>query len=246
MQYFARILMLTMVLIINGNVFSQTINTGRFHKVIISPYIEAAFIEGNEEQVVVNRSAVDADKLNVETNNGTLRIYLDGAKEIPRNTRENREHGHNRDLYPKSAVSVTIYYRHLNALSLRGEESFACKSPLSTKSFDLKLYGESAITFTEVDFGEMHTVIYGESSIHIQSGNIDKQSYTCYGEGKVNATEITSEEAKLTSYGEANFRMNVSGRIRISSFGESRLRYKGNAQIVKGINVGGVDVARLD
>lgn len=68
----------------------------------------------------------------------------------------------------------------------------------------------------------------------------------CYGEGKVNTTAISSSQAKLTAYGEADFEMNVSDRIRITSFGEAKLRYKGNPQIVKGINVGGVDVARLD
>ena len=124
--------------------------------------------------------------------------------------------------------------------------SVTCASPLSAGQFTLTLYGEPAVTFSAVRIGNMHTTIYGEGSIELQSGSVDSQSYTCYGEGKVNTTAISSDEAKLTAYGESDFSMNVSERIRITSFGEAKLRYKGNAQIIKGIHVGGVDVAKLD
>jgi hypothetical protein len=244
MMHITRLLVVAFLMVITTNLYCQTIATRSFHKVIISPYIEANFILGDQERVVINHSVVDAAKLHVESKNGTLRVYLEGAKEIPRNTRENRNSG--RDLYPRHAVNATIYYKKLDAMSLRGEERFTCNSPLSAKYFTLKLYGESALTLAEVQINELRTTIYGESSLVIQSGAVNKQSFTCYGEGRVNTTAISGEEAKVTAYGESDFALNVADRIKITSFGESKLRYKGNPQIVKGINVGGVDVARLD
>jgi len=244
MLHFTRFLTAALLIVTTSSLYSQTITTSSFHKVTVSPFIEATFIQGDLERVVINSSVVNPDKLHIETNNGTLRVYLEGAKEIPHNSHDNRNSGH--DLYPAHAVTATIYYKKLDALSLRGEERFTCASPISTEYFTLKLYGESAVTFAAVHIDELHTTIYGESSVEIQSGSVNMQSYTCYGEGKVNTTAISSEEAKLTEYGESEFSMNVSGRIRITSFGEAKLRYKGNAQIVKGIHVGGVDVARWD
>jgi hypothetical protein len=244
MRQFTRFLIAGLLIVIASTSYSQTISTGSFHKVIVSPFIEATFIQGDQESVVINNSVVDHNKLHVETKSGTLRVYLEGAKEIPKNSHERRDRG--QDLYPAHAVTATIYYKKLDALSLRGEERFTCSSPLSTQHFTLTLYGEPMITFAKVHFDDMHTIIYGEGSVELQSGTVAHQSYTCYGEGKVNTIAISSEEARLTAYGEADFSMNVSGRIKITSFGEAKLRYKGNAQIVKGINVGGVDVARLD
>ena len=58
---------------------------GHFDKVIISPHIEVIFVEGNEESVTIEKCIVDKGKLNIEVNNKTLRIYLDGAKELTRN-----------------------------------------------------------------------------------------------------------------------------------------------------------------
>lgn len=243
MLHFTRLLTAGVLILATSTLYSQTITTGSFHKVIVSPFIEATFIESDQERVVVNSSVVDLNKLRTETKNGTLRIYLEGAKEIPHNPR-NRSGGDQH--YSNRSVAITIYYKKLDALSLRGEEHFRCLSPISAEHFTLTLYGESAIIFASVHINELRTTIYGRSFLEIESGSIDKQFYICYGEGRVNTTAISGEEAKLTAYGEADFIMNVSGRIRISSFGEATLRYKGNPQIVKGINVGGIDVARLD
>jgi hypothetical protein len=244
MFHFTRLLTAALLISAAGSLYGQTFNTRPFHKVVISPFIEATFIQSDQEQVVINNSLVDPDKLHVEAKNGTLRLYLEGAKEVPRSTRETRNTG--RDLYPAHAVTATIYYKTLDALSLRGEEQFTCASPISVKNFTLTLYGESAITFAKVQFDDLQTTIYGESSVEIQSGSVNRQSYVCYGEGSVNTTAISGEQARLTAYGEAQFNMNVSDRIKITSFGEARLRYKGNPQIVKGIHIGEVDVARLD
>ena len=245
MLHLIRFVTASLLIIASSTGFSQTFHTKPFHKVIVSPYIEATFIQGNQEKVVINHSEVDAGKLHVESASGTLRIYLEGAKVIPRESRDKRREG-DRQLYPDHAVTATVYYKSLDALSLRGDERFAVASPVSAEYFTLKLYGEPDITFAEVHINDLHTTIYGEGSLEMQSGSVNKQSYTCYGEGKVNTTAISSTEAKLTAYGEADFSLNVSERIRITSFGEASLRYKGNAQVIKGIHIGEVDVARLD
>ena len=219
-----------------------------FHKVIISPYIQATFVEGDKESVTINGIIVDSSKLHVEVKHGTLRLYLDGAKEIPHTQRASKseDNQQGQPLYPDHAVIATVMYRKLDALSLRGEETYLCESPLSASKFHLRVYGESRVIFTEVHFGKMYTTIYGESSLDIKSGVVNKQYYTCYGEGKINTTGISGRQSKVTAYGEAEFRLNVSDRIKITSIGQAKLRYMGNPDIVKGIHIGGVDMQKLD
>jgi len=224
---------------------AQTISVSHFHKVIISPYIQVTFVQGDEESVTINNIIVDSSKLHVEVHSGTLRMYLDGAKEIPKNQRDDNGHS-SHSLYPNHAVIATVTYRDLDALSLRGAETHLCKSPLSAEEFTLRLYGESTVILIEAHIDEMHTTMYGESSLEIKAGAVNKQNYTCYGEGKVNTTAINGEEAKLTAYGESEFAMNVSDRIKITAFGEAKLHYKGNPTIVKGIHIGEMQVKKLD
>ena len=230
------------------DIYAQSIPVGHFHKVLISPYIQATFVQGEEESVTVNQLIVDSNKLHVEVRKGTLHLYLDGAKDLPRNQSDNGSDGNprNNQLYPNHAVLVTVVYRKLDALSLRGTETYLCQSPLSANKFSLHVYGESTVIFTEVHISSMHTTIYGESSLDIRSGEVNSQHYTCYGEGKINSTAIAGQRAKVTAFGEAEFRVNVSQRIKITAFGEARLRYMGNPDIVKGIHLGEVDLQKLD
>src|SRR6266487_5932506 len=63
---------------------AQTKMVDHFTKVIVSPYIQVTFVEGDEESVTINKIKVDEKKLHIEVNNTTLRIYLEGAKDIPK------------------------------------------------------------------------------------------------------------------------------------------------------------------
>ena len=80
----------------------------------------------------------------------------------------------------------------------------------------------------------------------IKAGVANRQYFTSYGDGKINTTAITGREAKVTAFGEAEFRVNVSDLIKITSFGDAKVCYRGDPDIVKGIHFGGVDVQKLD
>ncbi|HVU55593.1 MAG TPA: DUF2807 domain-containing protein [Puia sp.] len=239
MKHLATILTAGMLAFMAGAVRAQTFAVEHFHKVTISPYIQVTFVQGDEESVTINSIIVDSNKLHVDVLGGTLRMYLEGAKEVP----HTKDYHH---LYPDHAVTATVVYRKLDALSLRGSEKFLCQSPLSAEEFTLRMYGESSITFNEVHIDRMHTTLYGRTSLDIKAGAVDEQHYTSYGEGKVNTTAIDGQEAMLTAYGESEFAVNVADRIKITAFGEAKLRYKGAPTIVKGIHIGEMDVKRMD
>jgi hypothetical protein len=233
---------------IAGASSAQTSHVGHFHKVIVSPYIQVNFIQGNEESVTINQSAVDTGKLHVEVRGGALRLYLEGARDLPHYEQEYSSNGgqHGHPLYPNHAIVATVVYRTLDGLSLRGSETFLCPSRLAVKHFNLRLYGESTVEFSEVRIDRMRTAMYGECSLDIKAGAVSQQVYTCYGEGKINTTSISGEEAKVTTFGETEVRVNVSDLIRIVAFGDAKVSYKGNPDIVKGIHFGDVQLQRLD
>ena len=226
---------------------AQTTKVGHFDKVIVSPHIEVTFVEGDEESVNIEKSEVDKDKINIEVNDKTLRVYLDGAKEITKNKKGYRDdYGNKTPLYNGKMVTATITYKTLNELSLRGEETHICKSQLRGEKFRLTIYGESHVFLNAVNLGELRTTIYGESVLEIKSGTIDFQKYTCYGESQINSLGIQGNTGRITAYGEADFRMNVSDEISITAFGEATLAYKGNAVVSKGLNIGEVHIHRIE
>lgn len=228
--------------------FAQTTtNVNHFNKAIISPHIQVTFVEGNEESVTIENSTVDKDKINIEVNGNTLRIYLDGAKDITKNKKVyDNGYEEKRSIYNGTIVTSIVTYKTLEDLSVRGEETIVCKSLLKGDKFRLTIFGESHLILNEVKLGQLQTVMYGESSLEIKAGSIHSQKYVVYGEGKINSLAISGNTSKITAYGEANFQMNVSDEIKITAFGDAKLAYKGNPTINKGLHIGEMQIDKID
>ena len=228
--------------------FAQTTTAVKsFDKVIVSPHIQVTFVEGNEESVTVASNAVSNDKLNIEVKDKTLRIYLDGAKELTKNQKVyDNGYKERRSIYNGTIVKATVTYKTLRTLSVRGEETIVCKSNLTGKKFNLKIYGESHVVLNEVNLGELRTTIYGESYLDIKSGTVTHQKYTTYGEGKINSLGVNNNSASITAYGESDFSLNVSDAIKITAYGEAKLKYTGNPVITKGLHIGQLHIDKID
>ena len=236
-----------MLLLAGFTATAQTKTVEPFTKVIVSPYIQVTFVQGDEESVTINDITVDESKLHIEVNNQTLRIYLDGAKDIPKYESDySSGHKESHPLYENTSVVATVTYRRLTGLSLRGEETHLCKDPINAENFSLAIYGESDVTFNELYAQEMETTIYGEASLNIKAGAIRDQRYTCYGESHVNSLAINGNTSRIVAFGEADLRINVSDRIKITAYGEAKLHYKGDPEIVKGLHFGEIQIDRMD
>lgn len=250
-------LLAVLLILICTHTFGQTGNkiaigaansVAHFDKVIVSPHIEATFIKGDKEDVTVQSCTVSTDKINIESNGKTLRVYLDGAKEITKNEKVNDDNGRNvkKSIYKGTVLKVTITYKNLEALSVRGEENIKLTSKLDQENFDLDIYGESRVSFDgEVQLNRLRTTIYGESTLDFKSGNITDQKYTSYGESKVNAFNINGKIARVTLYGEAELNLTATDEIKITAFGESKINYKGNPQIKRNLVIGSAKINRM-
>lgn len=236
-----------LLLMVSAGIHAQSPGLAPFDKVVISPYIQVTFVEGDKEDVSVESCTVDRSKLHIEVNNKTLWMYLDGAKQIPKNetTYENGQK-EKHPVYNGTVVIATVTYKTLNDLSIRGEESHLCKSPLSSETFKLKIYGESELVFNEVNFKEFIAKLYGESELEIKAGSIKEQRYASYGESKINTSAVDGRTGYITAYGEGDFTMNASDKIKITAFGEAKLHYKGDPEIVKGIHIGEMQIDKMD
>jgi hypothetical protein len=226
--------------------FGQT-HVGHFSKVIVSPNIAVTFVEGNDESVTVDKSTVSNNKIHIGVSNNVLRIYLDGQKELPKNEKS-YENGfkEKQPLYKGTVVTATVSYRTLNALSIRGEETQVCKSLLKQDNFKLKIYGESHVIFEQVNLENLQATLFGEGSLEIKSGTVRDQNFIAYGDSEVKNFAINGTTAKITAYGDANFQVNASEAIKFTAFGDAKLQYKGNPEIKRELNIGDVQIDKID
>jgi hypothetical protein len=241
-------LMLLMVIftITSSTAQEKTFNVKNFEKVIISPHIEVNFVAGNETSVAIENAKVSMDKINVEVEGNTLRVYLDGAKTVTKSERVSSDKWKGkRAIYNGTVATATITYKTLKNLSIRGEEIVKCKSDLTEDELKISLYGETKVYFKGLVLNELTVAIYGSSYLEIAKGNVERQVFRAYGESEVNTIGMENEETKITAYGESNFRVKVSDRLKVTCYGESTINYEGDPDVDNGIIIGEAKVRKI-
>ena len=228
--------------------YSQTKTTvDAFDAAEISPHIQVTFVEGDEESVTIEESKVSEDKINIRVKRNTLQVYLDDAKDVTKTETVNRDGSKMTvPIYKGKMLTIIVTYKNLNELTIKGEESTLCKSPIEADRFDLKIYGESQVVFNDVSFNDFDLDMYGESTLNIKKGTIINQKITAYGEGEINLFAVDNKTTKITAYGEAEFKINASSRIKITAYGEAELQYKGDANVDRGITIGDIEISKVN
>ncbi|MEM9142402.1 MAG: head GIN domain-containing protein [Bacteroidota bacterium] len=237
--------LMTLIMVFGGqrlNAQQKTFRVKSFDKVIVSPHIQATLVEGSEEAVTVAYSNVPMGDLHMEVEGNTLWVYLEGAKII---TGNEKERGNGRPLYQGNQAKVTITYRQLETLSVRGEEKISCESPLTQKDFTLRIYGESQVYLAQVDLNKLKATMYGSSYLEVQNGTIGYQKFTAYGESNVNSLGINNYDTKILAYGESDFRIKVADRLKVTCYGETHVTYEGNPQVERGIVIGEATIRKI-
>ncbi len=225
----------------------ESINlTNNFDKIIVSPHIEAVFKQGNTPSIVIEDISVPRDKFKYEVKNGTLQVYLEGAKTYTKSKKIYHD-GYKRKvpLYKNRVVVVTITYSDVSVFSVRGEEKISFESPLKQDECKLRIYGDSEVTINEVNLDQLNVTIYGESYLNLRKGNVNKQKITAYGASKVMAYDVPSKETKVTAYGDGTYQVNASERVKVTSYGEAKILYKGEASLRKGIVIGESTISKV-
>ncbi len=216
-----------------------------FEKVIINPHIQVEFVEGGDSKVIINSCEVDPEKLVVETINEVLHVYLKDARVYTKTEKVDNQH-HRKSIYKGTIAKITINYKGLKKISLRGEEEIVFKSPIELGTFRASIYGEPKITFNEITVENFKATVYGDAQIQILSGDISNQKYVCYGSGNIDVLGVENRNAKVVNYGDGKFHLNVSESLKVTSFGTSSVYYQGNPKIHRGINIGESIIATIE
>ncbi len=220
---------------------------GDFDKIIVSPHIEAVLKKGNKASIQIEDLTVSEEKFKYELNNKTLQVYLEGAKTYTKNKKvvvNNRKR--KVPLYKNRVAKIIITYTDVSVFSFRGEEKMTFKTPLIQEECKLSVYGKSEVTINDIKVEKLRVAIYGDSFLDMKKGNIGKQKITAYGASTIMASNVNSQETKITAYGDGNFQFNVSEKLKVTSYGEATILYKGEATLKNGIVIGESTIRRVD
>jgi hypothetical protein len=221
------------------NAQTKTYEVKSFDEIIVSPHIEVTFEKADKESVVIDNIDVPLEKLNVEVKGKTLHVYLDDAKVYTKSKKaQYDDYKGKQAVYDGTVVTARIYYKDLDQVSLRGDETHRLKSPIEGDEFKMTLYGEPEVYISAIDLNEFRATLYGEAYLEVKEGRASAQKIVSYGESEVNTFGVNNKSAKITAYGEGRIRLSVSDDLKVTAYGEASVQYKGNPEVNKGIVIG--------
>ena len=241
LKYQLLCLTLTLAGLAHGQEFQKKLD--EFDKIVVSPKINLVLQKGDQESIQIKYSNISPDKINIDINNGRLRIYLDDARFVVKKKKTHDESFTSHvSAYRDAVVTAYVTYRELRVLDVRGEEEVTCVDAIDSEKFKLKVYGEAKINLASVHTKRFKAVLYGENKLTIKEGQTGHQRYRIYGVNKIDTHALTSETISTTIYGEGRLSVNASDDVRINAFGEPKVNVSGTSHISRGIIIGKADI----
>jgi len=208
-----------------------------FSKIVASPKINLVLEKGNQDSIRVIYSGIQADQVTIKVKGNTLRIYLDDHK-------MGGWHKGGKKIYEDAAITAYVTYTDLTHLEIRGSQELVCNGAIEAKKFKLKAYGENEITLASIRTDHLKTCLYGENRLTIEGGKAEYQQYKLFGENKIDSRALKSYATKTTSYGESKIKIFSQDELRVTSFGESKILYDGDASISRGLIFGETKITK--
>lgn len=226
---------------------ASNISVSNFEKITVSPHIKLSLKEGNEEAVHIESHEVPLEKINVKVEGKNLLIYLDDAKTTTKQIKTT-ENGYTQSvpIYKGTQVTANVTYKTLKDLSIRGEETITCLSPLEEDKLIVNLYGESNLVIDSIKTNELKVVLYGDNHLTIDKGSAVSQTFKSYGESEINVQNLSNQFTKVTSYGSSNFNLSTKDKIKVWAFGDATINYKGDPEIQRQVTIGEVKVSKIN
>lgn len=218
---------------------SKEKDLNKFERIIVSPHINLVLVQGNQEHIKVEYDNVDLRDINVEVSGNTLRVFLENAKIVEKQTRDkDYDYNYSRGIYADARITAYVTFEDLEYLEVRGDQWVQVDSPIRAEQFKLRLYGETDVRFKNIQTEYFKVSLFGENELNIDEGKVEYQKYVMYGDNMVDVSRVRSLHATTKVYGESEISLHAEHELQVTALGEGIIMYTGNPKVNRGLIIG--------
>ncbi|WPP51374.1 head GIN domain-containing protein [Catalinimonas niigatensis] len=171
--------------------------------------------KGDKEEVRLEGSNIDLDKVITEVKNNELHIYLEKGN------------------YNNIRLKVYVTYQNLEEIHKSGSGNLINKSDLSASDFELHLSGSGNADLRNIDAENLLVNLSGSGNLSMTGGRAQKLAIEQSGSGNVNAMGLQIDDCAVNKSGSGNVEISVSQSLEVVSSGSGNIKYKGSPSINK-------------
>ncbi|MEO1098682.1 MAG: DUF2807 domain-containing protein [Bacteroidota bacterium] len=227
----------------------QTLNIndiGYFNKISVGPHVKLHFVQGDKEEVKIDYRRIDEEDIHVKLVGKTLKIHLEKSKTLPKKVKVyNGMYKEKVNVYARARVTAYVTVRDLKKIVSKGEEFVYSDKPLVVDKLKIKSYGSSDIRLTSLKADRLKAVLWGEHDLRIKEGIVKKQVIKGVGDNNIQNEDLITNVTKVGVLGETEIDVNAKDYLRLSSLGESVVKYSGLPRINRWFTIGENNMYRV-
>ncbi len=193
----------------DGNLEIVTGNLSDFNRVEIGGLFDVILVAGSAPSYSLEMDQNLLDFIEIQTRGNTL--YIETTKEAA---------------YNPTKAELTIYYTHLNSISVSGACQLQSENVLSTNNMEIFISGAAKIDL-EMDVESLTTVVSGAATIQLK-GQADKHTSRLSGASHLRAETLYTKETSIELSGAGAAHIHASSKLRAVMSGVGSIRYYGN------------------
>lgn len=206
-----------------GNITTNTFDTGKFHTVRIDIPAVLDVNISNDSQYVVDIKANNNihEHIHVETDNGILKVYTDDI------------------VYSDTDIHISIKTPELKRLDLNGAIDATIDDIIKTERFELNVDGASKVTIAQVNTDEFVADLSGASELNINKGWSKKSQLLVKGLGDIGAKDFHCNTTSASVNGAGKIRIHVTDTLNAIIDGAGSIDYQGKPYVISDIKGAG-------
>jgi len=229
-----RNLFTALLLICSVGLFAQnkeTRDVGNFDEVMMSVDGTVYIKMGDKNEVILEGSSSDLEKIETNVRGGRLKIGTEGNGRWWKSWRDS----------PKIDVYITV--KEINGLYVSSSGDIVSQGTLKSDDFETSVSGSGGIE-VEVDARNVSSKISGSGSIELSGGASDAR-LSISGSGKYYAEDLRVDDYTISISGSGRATVNLEGELDVRISGSGNVYYKGNPSGVNSSTSGSGKVRRM-
>jgi len=204
----------------NGNMTTETRNTGDYDGVSVGGFFDVILVKGSEGKVTIEGEENLLEYIVTEVSRGVLKIKVEKGVNM-KTTRK---------------LTVTVPVESIESVSLGGSGNVKGETTIKADSFNVNLGGSGNITL-DVEANDIKSSIGGSGNIKL-SGEADNMKSSIAGSGTIKAYDLQVNYIKASIAGSGDIRVSVKDEIKATVAGSGSIYYKGNPPKIDTKSVG--------
>lgn len=198
----------------NGNMVSETRNTGTYDQVSLEGNMDVELIAGKEGQLTVEAESNLMEYILTEVSGGKLKISV--------------EKGINLNPSRNEGIRILVPFETLNRLSVTGSGDMYTSDKITADAFDLRLTGSGDMKI-HLESESVTAKITGSGDVALR-GKTNDFECTVTGSGDFEAYDFQARSANASVMGSGDIQLQVTGDLKARVAGSGDIRYRGNPE----------------